>query len=127
MLAYARHSPEEGARPEVEATVARLDLDLGASIRSNPTPVWSTTLLWNRLPKAKLVEIARATLGEAWASSHAKDKKAVVAEAMAVAFDSRAEVPADVTPEGRAAALSWLPPGFAAFDDAKPQCETGET
>ena len=118
---------EEGARPEVEATFARLDLDLGASIRSNPTPVWSTALLWSRLPKAKLVEIARTTLGEAWASSHAKDKKTVIAEAMAVAFDSRAEVPADVTPEGRAAALAWLPPGFAAFDDAKPQCETGET
>ena len=107
---------EAGARPEVEATVARLDIDFAATVRSNPDPVWTAGLLWSRLRKDRLLAIARATLGEAWAAAHAKSRKAEIAAAMEAAFDARGAVPAEVTAEGRAAALAWVPPGFAAFD-----------
>ena len=107
---------EAGARPEVEATVARLDVDFAANVRSNPDPVWTAGLLWSRLRKDRLLAIAGATLGEAWAAAHAKSRKGEIAAAMEAAFDSRGEVPAEVTAEGRAAALAWVPPGFAAFD-----------
>ena len=54
---------EAGARPEVEATVARLDLDFAAKVRANPKPVWTASLLWSRLRKDRLLAIARTTLG----------------------------------------------------------------
>ena len=107
---------EAGARPETEATVARLDVDFAAGVRANPDPVWTADLLWSRLRKDRLLAIARATLGEPWAAAHAKGKKAEIAAAMEAAFDAHGEVPAEVTAEGRAAALAWVPPGFAAFD-----------
>ena len=115
---------EPSARPEVEATVARLDLDLASAVRSNHTPVWSAPLLWNRLPKARLLDIARSTLGDAWAAAHTKRKKAEIAQAMEAAFNSRVDAPGDVTPEARAAALAWVPPGFRAFDTGRTAEET---
>ena len=107
---------EAGARPETEATVARLDVDFAATVRTNPAPVWTAGLLWSRLRKDRLLAIARATLGEPWAAAHAKGKKTEIASALEAAFDAHGEVPAEVTAEGRAAALAWVPPGFAAFD-----------
>ena len=55
------------------------------------------------------------TLGVEWASAHRKDKKATLAAAMESAF-AAGDVPVGVTAEGRAAALTWAPPGFRAFD-----------
>ena len=107
---------EAGARPETEATVARLDVDFAAAVRANPAPVWTAGLLWSRLRKDRLLAIARATLGEAWAAAHAKGKKTEIAAALEAAFDAHGAAPAEVTAEGRAAALAWVPPGFAAFD-----------
>ena len=115
---------EPSARPEVEATVARLDLDLASAVRSHHTPVWSAPLLWNRLPKARLLDIARSTLGDAWAAAHTKRKKAEIAQAMEAAFNSRVEAPGDVALEARAAALAWVPPGFRAFDTGRTAEET---
>ena len=107
---------EAGARPETEATVARLDIDFAATLHSNPEPALTAGLLWSRLRKDRLLAIARATLGEAWAAAHAKSKKSEIAAALEAAFFAHGEVPAEVTAEGRAAALAWVPPGFAAFD-----------
>ena len=122
---------ETGARPAFEATVARLDIDFAAQARSNRTPVWSAELLWKRMPKARLLSIAGATLGEAWALAHAKDRKSDLAAALEAAFDARADAPADVTPAGREAALAWTPPGFEAFDAGRsndaPEAKATET
>ena len=107
---------EAGARPETEATVARLDIDFAATLHSNPAPALTAGLLWSRLRKDRLLAIAGATLGEAWAAAHAKSKKSEIAAALEAAFFAHGEVPAEVTAEGRAAALAWVPPGFAAFD-----------
>ena len=110
---------EPSARPEVEATVARLDFDFAKVVGANLKPVWNAALVWMRIPKARIFDVARATLGDAWAAARSKLRKAELAEAMEAAFDPRAEAPGDVTPEGRAAALAWTPPGFRAFDTGR--------
>ena len=115
---------EPSARPEVEATVARLDIDFAKVAASNSKPVWSAALLWARITKARILDVARATLGDAWAAARSKLKKAEIAEAMQIAFDPRAEAPGDVTPQARAAALAWTPPGFGAFDTGRAPEET---
>ena len=107
---------EPKARPEVEATVARLDIDFAAAVRGNRDQVWAADLLWSRLRKDRILAIARETLGETWAQAEAKQKKAYIAKAMQDAFAHGGGVPAGVTAEGRAAAIAWTPPGFRAFD-----------
>ena len=107
---------EPKARPEVEATVARLGIDFAAAVRGNRNQVWTADLLWSRLRKDRILAIARETLGEAWAQAEAKQKKAEIAKAMQDAFAHGDGVPAGVTAEGRAAAIAWTPPGFRAFD-----------
>ena len=101
---------EHGARPELEATVARLGIDFAAHLRPN------AELFWSRLRKDRMLAVARDTLGVEWASAHRKDKKATVAAAMESAFAAGGDVPVGVTAKGRAAALAWAPPGFHAFD-----------
>ena len=107
---------EPKARPEIEATVARLDIDFAAAVRGNRDQVWSANLLWSRLRKDRILAIARETLGETWAQAEAKQKKTQIARAMQDAFAHGDDVPAGVTAEGRAAATAWTPPGFRAFD-----------
>ena len=107
---------EPKARPEVEATVARLDIDFATAVRGNRDQVWTADLLWSRLRKDRILAIARETLGETWAQAEAKRKKADIAKAMQDAFAHGDGVPAGVTAEGRAAAIAWTPPGFRAFD-----------
>ena len=106
---------EPKARAEVEATVARLDIDFASAVRGNRDQVWTADLLWSRLRKDRILAVARETLGEAWAQAEAKQKKAEIAKAMQDAF-AHGDVPAGVTAEGRAAAIAWTPPGFRAFD-----------
>ena len=107
---------EPKARPEVEATVARLDIDFAAAVRDNRDQVWTADLLWSRLRKDRILAVARETLGETWAQAEAKQKKAEIAKAMQEAFAHGNGVPAGVTADGRAAAIAWTPPGFRAFD-----------
>ena len=103
---------EHDAHPELEATVARLDIDFAARVRL------SADIFWSRITKSKLLEIGRAVLGGDWAAAHSKEKKSTLAAAMERAFGTGDDLPPSVTPQGRAAALAWIPPGFAAFDRA---------
>ena len=91
---------EPKARPEVEATVARLDIDFAAAVRGNRDQVWTADLLWSRLRRDRIFAIARGTLGEAWAQAEAKQKKAEIARAMQEAFAHGDGVPAGVTGRG---------------------------
>ena len=103
---------EPQARPELEATVARLDIDFAKHVR--PT----AAMLWSRIAKARILDIARTVFGVAWASARAKSRKPVLAEAMEAAFaagDRRVSLSAGM----HAAALAWTPPGFAAFDTGR--------
>ena len=99
---------EPDARPELEATVARLDIDFAKHVRP------AAAMFWSRIRKDRILAIARATLGPVWASARAKYKKADLARAMEEAF--AADPPAGLNPKARAAALAWTPPGFAPFD-----------
>ncbi len=101
---------EADARPELEATVARLDIEFAAHVR--PT----AEMFWSRVRKDRMLSVAREVLGVEWAHAHRKDKKATLATAMETAFAKGDSPPLGVTKEGHAAALAWAPPGFGAFD-----------
>ena len=100
---------EHGARPELEATVARLDIDFAKHVR--PT----ADMLWSRIRKDRILDVARQTLGTAWASARSKYKKADLATAMEEAF-AAGTPPVGIGATAHAAALAWTMPGFAAFD-----------
>ena len=116
---------EPQARPELEATVARLGIDFAQHVR--PT----AAMLWSRIAKARILDIARCVIGISWASARAKTKKAALAEAMETAF-AAGDAPVGLSAQMHAAALAWTPPGFVAFDtgrigdeaDGAPQAET---
>ncbi len=107
---------EPQARPELEATIARLDVDFAGHVR--PT----ADMLWSRINKGRILDIAKATLGPAWASARAKSKKPAIAKAMEEAF-AAGSPPLGVTADAHAAALAWTPPGFKAFDAGRANVE----
>ena len=100
---------EHDARPELEATVARLGIEFAKHVR--PT----ADLVWSRLRKDRILAIARETLGPAWASARSKYRKADLARAMEEAF-AAGKPPVGIGADEHAAALAWTPPGFAPFD-----------
>ncbi len=61
---------EPWARPELEATVARLDIDFAKHVR--PT----AAMLWSRTNKSRILDIARTVFGLNWASARSKYKEA---------------------------------------------------
>ena len=110
---------EPQARPELEATVARLDIDFAKHVR--PT----ADMLWSRIAKARVLDIARTVFGLAWASARSKYKKPALAEAMEAAF-AAGNPPVGVSAAMHAAALAWVPPGFAAFDTGRTVGDAGD-
>ena len=110
---------EPQARPELEATIARLDIDFAANVR--PT----AGMLWSRINKSRILDIARAVFGLAWASARSKYKKPALADAMEAAF-AAGNPPPGVSAAMHAAALAWVPPGFAAFDTGRTVGESGD-
>ena len=109
---------EHGARPELEATVARLDIDFASRVR--PT----AAMLWSRINKSRILDIARQTIGTVWASTRSKYKKADLASAMETAF-AAGPTPVGLGATAHAAALAWSMPGFAAFDTGGTDDGTG--
>ena len=103
---------EPQARPELEATVARLDIDFAKHVR--PT----ADMLWSRIAKGRILDIARSVLNPAWASARSKNKKPDIAKAMEEAF-AAGDPPLGLHADDHAAALAWVPPGFAAFDTGR--------
>ena len=106
---------EYGARPELEATIAKLDIDFAKETR--PT----ADLLWSRLRKDHLLAIAGKTLGGKWAQDRSKYRKADLAAAMEKAFSESADGGATVglTAAQHEAALAWSMPGFQAFSGSE--------
>ena len=103
---------EPQARPELEATVAGLGIDFASHVR--PT----AALLWSRIAKARILDIARTVFGISWASARSKTKKAALADAMETAF-AAGNTPVGLSAQMHAAAVAWTPPGFAAFDTGR--------
>ena len=94
---------EPQARPELEATVARLDIDFAQHVR--PT----AAMLWSRVAKGRILDIARSVLSPAWASARSKNKKPDLAKAMEQAF-AAGDPPLGLNADMHAAALAWVPP-----------------
>ena len=111
---------EHNARPEFEATVARLDIDFAKHVRP------SAAMLWTRITKTRVIDIARKVLGIEWAHTHRKDKKAGLTAAMERAFAAGDDRPIDVNKDARTAALAWTPPGFNAYDKGSAEDTTSE-
>ena len=110
---------EPQARPELEATVARLDIDFARHVR--PT----AAMLWSRIAKARVLDIARTVFGLNWASARSKYRKPALAETMEAAFAAGAP-PVGVSAAMHAAALAWTPPGFTAFDTGRTVDDAGD-
>ena len=110
---------EPQARPELEATIARLDIDFAKHIR--PT----AAMYWSRIVKARVLDIACTVFGLAWASARSKYKKPALAETMEAAF-AAGDPPVGVSAAMHAKALAWVPPGFAAFDTGRAVGDTGD-
>ena len=110
---------EPQARPELEATIARLDIDFAKHIR--PT----AAMYWSRINKSRVLDIARTVFGLAWASARSKYKKPALAEAMEAAF-AAGDPPVGVSAAMHAAALAWVPPGFTAFDTGRTVGDAGD-
>ena len=102
---------EHGARPEFEATVARLGIVFATQVR--PT----AELFWSRITKGRMLGVARATLGEAWAQARAKLKKTELSTVMEEAFAGEDAAAAGVPAEAREPARFWVMPGFQAYDN----------
>ena len=98
---------EHSARPELEATAARLDIDFAGWSRP------SAALFWSRITKAHSLAIAHEHLGDAWAHQHAALKKRDLAEAMENAF---AATPEGIPAEATVTACAWVHPGFRPHD-----------
>ncbi len=111
---------EPQARPELEATIARLDIDFAKHIR--PT----AAMYWSRINKSRVLDIARTVFGLAWASARSKYKKPALAEAMEAAF-AAGEPPVGVSATMHAKALAWVPTGFAAFDTGRTVADAEDT
>ena len=110
---------EPQARPELEATIARLDIDFATHIR--PT----AAMYWSRINKSRILDTARTVFGLAWASARSKYKKPALAETMETAF-AAGDPPVGVSASMHAAALAWVPPGFTAFDTGRTVGDAGD-
>ena len=110
---------EPQARPELEATVARLDIDFAKLVRPTAATYWS------RIAKARVLDIARTVFGLNWASARSKYKKPALAEAMEAAF-AAGDPPVGVSAAMHAKALAWVPPGFTAFDTGRTVGDAGD-
>ena len=110
---------EPRALPELEATVARLDIDFAKHVR--PT----AAMLWARISKSRILEIARTVFGEDWAAAASRLRKPALAETMETAF-AAGQRPDGLSAAMHAAALAWTLPGFAAFDAARTVDDNGD-
>ena len=65
-------------------------------------------------------------LSPAWASARSKNKKPDLAKTMEQAF-AAGDPPLGISADMHAAALAWVPPGFAAFDTGQVDGEADDT
>ena len=113
---------ESSARTELEAMVARLEIDFAGHYRPD------AELFWRRLNKGKILQIASNILCPDWAAARAKSKKTLIVSSIARAFGLDDAQSSHVLAIARASALEWAPPGFKAFDagDAAPDTDSPE-
>ncbi|MEC5292954.1 ParB N-terminal domain-containing protein [Aurantimonas sp. C2-6-R+9] len=100
-------SIQTGADPIVERAGQRMNVDVAACWR--PT----AANYFGRVKKGMSLDVARELIGDQWAHDHAGDKKALLAEAMELAFSENARERAGLQPETAQKTARWLPAGMA--------------
>ncbi len=103
-----------------EEAVKNLDIDFPAELAAIGAQPFDADLVWNRMSKTLMLGAASETLGDDWAAKRGGLKKKDLVTAIAEAFRHDPARDAEVD----AAAVRWLPPGFAPVDDsadAEPQ------
>ena len=92
-----------------EEAVRNLDIDFPAELAAIDAQPFDADLVWNRMNKGLILAAAAETLGDDWAAKHSglKKKDLVAAAAQAFRHDPARDAAVD------AAAMRWLPPGFA--------------
>ena len=96
-----------------EEAVCNLEIDFPAELAAIGAQPFDQDLVWNRMNKGLILGAASQTLGDDWASKHSGLKKKDLAAATAEAF--RHDPARDNAVN--AAAVRWLPPGFAPVAD----------
>ena len=120
-LSLKERSIDQGRLPSLLDQIGlAIGGDAVVSSRWRPT----AANFWGRIPMRTALVIGREVLGDAWAERHARDKKAALGQALEAAFAAGAELVDGVTPETRARAAGWLPPGMGVRTD--PQAEADE-
>ena len=97
-----------------EEAVRNLDVDFPAELAAIGAQPFDADLIWNRMSKALILGAAAETLGDDWADKRGGLKKKDLVTAAAEAFRHDPARDAEVD----AAAVRWLPPGFAPVDAA---------
>ena len=104
-----------------EEAVRNLDIDFPAELAAIDAQPFDADLVWNRMNKGLILAAAAETLGDDWAAKHNGLKKKDLVAAAAEAFRHDPARDAEVD----AAAVRWLPPGFAPVepkaDDTPPR------
>ena len=107
-----------------EEAVRNLDIDFPAELAAIGAQPFDADLVWNRMSKGLILGAAAEVLGDDWASRRNGLKKKDLVAAAAEAFRHDPARDAEVD----AAAVRWLPPGFApAGDSAGDATPTGQS
>ena len=101
---------EHRPAPVGERLVEMLDIDFAATVR--PTEKY----FWQRLTRARILEIAEAVVGPEWAAARRRHKKGQLAAEMAAVFGADAAGRAALDPDARERVEQWAMPGLPAWD-----------
>lgn len=121
-LTVARLRDDHNISGAHEQAIRDLDIDFPAELAAIGALPFDADLVWSRMSKALILGAAADTLGGDWAAKRGRLKKKDLVTAAAEAFRHDPARDAEVD----AAAVRWLPPGFAPADDG-PQSEPSPT
>ena len=85
-----------------------LGIDLPSELAEVGAAPFDADIVWNRMNKGMILDVAAETIGSEWARNRAALKKTELVAAAAAAF--RPDPARD--PARDAAATRWMPPGF---------------
>ena len=91
-----------------EQAVTDLGIDLPSELAEVGAAPFDADIVWNRMNKGMILDVAAETIGSEWARNRAALKKTELVAAAAAAF--RPDPARD--PARDAAATRWMPPGF---------------
>ena len=91
-----------------EQAVTDLGIDLPSELAEVGAAPFDADIVWNRMNKGMILDVAAETIGSEWARNRAALKKTELVAAAAAAF--RPDPAQD--PARDAAATRWMPPGF---------------